>query len=257
MTKRQKIITAAVILSVGLLFTQLVPVYLRYQFIMSITLLAYALSIWALWEGLTRTKAILLMILPVTFTLAVASYYFLLPIRWLTRVPVALLFGLSFYTLLLAQNVFNVASIRTIPLYRAASTAAFVLTLVTASLLFNVLFSFQWPFWQNGVAVIAISFPLILQVIWSIEMEGLTSVEVMYSFVISLIMAELAIVFSFWPVSNAIASVLLTTTLYTGLGITTDMLRDRLNSNIIRGYLWAGAVVFVIFCGATVIWWTG
>lgn len=257
MNKRQKIITSALILSVALLFTQMVPVYLRYHFIFAITLLTYALSIWSLWDGLTRTKAVLLMILPVTFTLAVASYYFLLPIRWLTRVPVAFLFGLSFYTLLLAQNVFNVASIRTIPLYRAASTAAFVLTLVTASLLFNVLFSFQWLFWQNGLAVMAISFPLILQVIWSIEMEGLTSVELMYSFVISLIMAELAVVFSFWPVSNAIASVLLTTTLYTGLGITTDILKDRLNSNIIRGYLWAGAVVFVIFCGATVIWWTG
>ncbi len=257
MTKRQKIITAAVLLSVCLLFTQMVPVYLRYQFIVSMVLLTYALSLWSLWEGLTRTKALLLMILPIAFTLAMASYYFLLPVRWLYRLPVAVAFGLTFYTLLLSQNVFNVASIRTIPLYRAASTAAFVLTLVTASLLFNVLFSFQWPFWQNGLAVMAISFPLVLQVIWSIEMEGLTSVELMYSLVISLIMGELAVVFSFWPVSNAIASVLLTTTLYTGLGITTDMLRDRLNSNIIRGYLWAGAVVFVIFCGAAFIWWTG
>ena len=132
LTKRQKIIVTTVILTLGLLSTQLVDFNLRFRFIGGLGVLAYILSLWALWEGLNLTKAIVLMILPTFFTVAVSSFYFLLPVRWLTRLPVAFVFGLLFYLLLLSQNVFNVAAIRTIPLYRAASTAAFLFTLLSA-----------------------------------------------------------------------------------------------------------------------------
>ena len=129
LNKRQKIIITTGLLTIGLISTQLVDFNLRFKFILALGILAYLLSLWALWEGINWTKAIVLMILPMAFTLAVASFYFLLPVRWLTRLPVAAIFGLTFYLLLLSQNVCNVASIRTIPLYRAASTPAFLFTL--------------------------------------------------------------------------------------------------------------------------------
>ena len=137
LNKRQKIIISAGILTIGLLSTQLVDFNLRFNFIGGLFLLSYALSVWALWEGLNLTKALVLMILPTFFTVALASFYFLLPVRWLTRLPIAFAFGLMFYLLLLAQNVFNVASLRTIPLYRAASTASFLFTLLSAFFIFN------------------------------------------------------------------------------------------------------------------------
>ena len=108
--KRRKIIVASGILSLGLLSTQLVPFYLTYRFIGGLAVLAYLLALWSLWEGINKLKAAVLMILPTFFALAVASYYFLLPVRWLTRLPVAAVFAVVFYTLLLSQNVFNVAS---------------------------------------------------------------------------------------------------------------------------------------------------
>src|SRR3989344_4923798 len=116
LNKRQKIIITAVILTVGLISTQLVNFDLRFKFMVGLSLVSYFLSLWALLPGLDKTKLVVLMILPTFYTLAVASFYFLLPVRWLTRIPVALFFGLSFYLLLLSQNVFNVAAIRTIPL---------------------------------------------------------------------------------------------------------------------------------------------
>ena len=130
-SKRQKIVISSILITIGLLSTQLVNFNLRFHFIAGLGILAYVLSLWALWESLNLTKAIVLMILPTFFAVAVASFYFLLPVRWLTRLPVALFFGLLFYLLLLSQNVFNVAAIRTIPLYRAASTAAFLFTLLS------------------------------------------------------------------------------------------------------------------------------
>ena len=246
LTKREKIITASVILSLGLLSTQLVPFYLTYRFIIGLGVLAYLLSLWALWEGLDKFKAVVLMILPMAFTLAVSSYYFLLPVRWLTRISVAVIFGLIFYTLLLSQNVFNVASIRTIPLYRVASTTVFVLTLITAYLLFNVMFSLNFAFYWNALMALVISFPLVLQVIWSIEMEGLSPLVLTYSIVISLITAEIGLALSFWPISNAMASLVLSTSLYTTVGMSTHHLRERLSRGVVLEYIGWGILVFFI-----------
>jgi hypothetical protein len=253
--KRQKIIIVSVILSLGLLSTQLVPFYLTYRFIAGLTILSFLLSLWALWEGIDRIKAVILMILPALFTLAVSSYYFLLPVRWLTRLPVAFLFGLVFYTLLLSQNVFNVASTRTIPLYRAASTTVFILTLMTAYLLFNVIFSLNLLFIWNGVAVFLLSFPLILQVIWSIEMEGMSAFILIYSAVLALVLGELSVSLSFWPISKSMASLVLSTGLYATLGISTQFLRERLNKRVVWEYIGWGVLVFLVAFVTTS--WTG
>lgn len=250
--KRRKIILSSGILTLGLLSTQLVPFYLIYGFVVGLTVLAYMLSVWALWEGLNKLKAVTLMVLPTVFTLAVASYYFLLPVRWLTRLPVAAVFAVTFYTLLLSQNVFNVASIRTIPLYRAASTTVFILTLITAYLLFNVLFSFNMLFLWNAFWVFALSFPLTLQVIWSIEMdEKLSGLVIVYSAILSLVMAEIGLVLSFWPISHTMAALVLSTVLFVSLGITTHTLRDRLGRGVVWEYLGWGVLVFIIAVATT------
>lgn len=253
--KRQKIVIASVILSLGLLSTQLVPFYLTYSFIAGLAVLAFILSIVALWEGLNRLKAVVLMILPTLFTLAVASYYFLLPGSFLTRLSVAFLFGLIFYTLLLSQNVFNVASIRTIPLYRVASTTVFVLTLITAYLLFNVLFSLDLPFIGNGVGAWALSFLLIMQIIWSIDMEGLSGVIWVYSAILSLVVGEVALVLSFWPISNSMASLVLSTIMFITMGVSTHTLRERLNRGMVLEYLAWGVLIFLVATITTS--WTG
>lgn len=253
--KRHKIILVSVVLSVGLLSTQLVPFYLTYRFIAGLALLAFVLSIWALWEGLNSLKAIILMILPTAFTLAVGSYYFLLPVRWLTRLPVAFAFGLVFYTLLLSQNVFNVASIRTIPLYRVASTTIFVLTLITAYLLFNVIFSLNLFFVWNGVAVFLVSFPLILQVIWSLDMEGLNSFILVCALVLALIVGEMALALSFWPIAKPMSSLIISTGLYVTLGIATHTLKERITKVDVWQFLGWGLGVFLIAVLTTS--WTG
>lgn len=246
LNKREKIVIASVILFFGLLSTQLVPFYLTYRFIIGLTVLAYCLSLWALWQDLDKQKAVLLLILPTLFTLAISSYYFLLPVRWLTRLPVAFLFGITFYILLLSQNVFNVASLRTIPLYRVASTTILILTLITAFSLFNVIFSFHMLFIWNGLGIFIISFPLILQLIWSIEMEKLNSLVVIYTTILSLLIAEFGITLSFWPISTSMLSLVLATGLYIVLGISTHSFKERLNRGVAWEYIGWGVLIFLV-----------
>lgn len=256
LTKRQKIIIVSVLLTAGLLSTQLVDFNLRFRFIAGLGILAYVLSFWALREGLNLTKAVILMILPTFYTLAVASFYFLLPVRWLTRLPVAFTFGLTFYLCLLSQNVFNVAAIRTIPLYRAASTAAFLFTLLSAFFLFNVIYAFNLIFLWNGLVVGLISFPLILQSLWSISMEDKVPTEtVIQSFILSLIMGELALAFSFWPIPTTIWSLALSSSMYLLLGLTSQFLRGRVNKRVVWEYIGIGVLVLLVSLFLTS--WTG
>lgn len=254
--KRQKIIIASAILTIGLISTQMVDFNLRFIFLAGLAFLTYILSLWALWEGVNVTKAFVLMILPTFFTVAVASFYFLLPVRWLTRLPVALVYGLTFYLLLLAQNVFNVASLRTIPLYRAASTASFLFTLLSAFFIYHVISAFNLLFLWNGLVVMLMSFPLILQVLWSIQMEDKISVAIfVQSFILSLILGELALSFSFWPSPTTIWALSLSSAMYVLLGLTTQHLRGRMNRRVVWEYIGIGIVVLLVSFLTTS--WTG
>lgn len=248
-SKRQKIIIASVLITLGLILSTQTTSYIfvRYRLILALGALAYFLSMWALWEGMTKIKAVVLMILPTLFAVAVASFYFLLPVRWLTRLPVAFVFGLSFYTLLLSQNVFNVAAVtRTIPLYRAASTASFLFTLITGFFLFNVIFAFNLPFYWNGVAVFLVTFPLVLQVFWSVEMEKINTQIFIYSLIVSLVLGETAVALSFWPVAPTVWSLFLSTMIYVVMGLINEFMRDRLTLRLVFEYIgvWATVAIF-------------
>lgn len=254
--KRHKIIISSVLLTIGLLSTQLVDFNLRFRFLAGLAISAYLLSLWSIWEGLNITKALVLMILPTFFTVAVASFYFLLPVRWLTRLPVAVIFGLTFYLLLLAQNVFNVASLRTIPLYRAASTASFLFTLLSAFFIYHVIFAFNLLFLWNGIVITLISFLLILQTLWSIQMpDRIETSIVIQSFILSLSLGELALSFSFWPSHVTIRSLSLSSAMYVLLGLSTQTLRGRINKRVVWEYLGIGAIVLLVSFLTTS--WTG
>ena len=247
LNKRQKIVITTVLITIGLLSTQLVDFNLRFIFLAGLAILAYVLSLFSLWEGLNATKAFVLLILPTFFTAAVASFYFLLPVRWLTRLPVATVFGLTFYLLLLAQNVFNVASLRTIPLYRAASTASFLFTLLSAFFLYHVIFALNLLFFWNGIIVLLVSFPLILQLLWTIGMEDkISAAVIVQGLILSLILGELALSFSFWSSSITIKSLSLSSAMYVILGLTMESLRARLSRRVAWEYLGIGIAVFFI-----------
>lgn len=252
LNKRQKIVISAVLLTIGLISTQMVNFDLRFRFLGGLSILTYILSLWSLREGINLTKAFILMILPTLFTLGVASFYFLLPVRWLTRLPVAFLFGLLFYLLLLAQNVFNVASLRTIPLYRAASTANLLFTLLAAFFLYHVIFAFNLLFLWNAIAVFFVSFPLILQVIWSMQMEDRVSGSVIiHSLLLSLVLGEFALSFSFWPQIPTIWALSLSSAMYVLLGLTTQFFKGRLNRRVGWEYIGIGIVMLTVSFFAT------
>lgn len=145
-TKRQKFIFMSGVLMLFLITTQTVSENLRYQVLGFLAVFTILLAVFSLWGELSGIKYFLLLLLPVYFVTGATLFYFLLPIRWLTRLPFAMAFGISVYLLMLTSNIFNVAAIRTIALLRAAHAVGLLFSLVSTFFLTNVLFSLHLPF---------------------------------------------------------------------------------------------------------------
>lgn len=243
-TKRQRFIITSVVLAISLLAIQLANISWRYQVIFGLTVLTYLLSAWSLREGLTKIKWLTVLILPALFTAGVGLFYFLLPSTWLARLPVAILYGLGLYALLLTANIYSVAAIRNIQLFRAANAVGFLLTLLTAFFLYDTILSFRLSFWLNFVFVFLVSLPLFIQGFWSVKLEEKISSQILfYSLALSLVVAEGALALSFWPVTVSAGSLALVTVMYVVLGLTQHYLSQRLFKRTINEYLTVGLVV--------------
>jgi len=247
MSKRAKFILISLLLSLGLLGIQFINLDWRYGAIGLLAVLTYGLCALVLIEDLKGIEWLTLLVLPVSYTVSVALFYFLLPEKLLTRVAILSLFGIGMYALLLTQNIFSIAAIRTIQLLRAAHAVYFLLTLVAAFFLYDTMFSFRLMPWWNSLLTLSISWPLILSGLWSIKLEeGFNQQSLGYSLVLAWLLSQLAFWISFWPLSVAAASLLLVAAMYVGLGLFQQHFSGRLFSKTIKEYIWVGLIVLVI-----------
>ncbi len=251
-TKRQKLILVSLVLTTVLVATQLVDISMRFQVIGFLTLLTIILSIFALWGELSGVKYFLLLLLPAYFVAGASLFYFLLPVRWLTRVPFAIAFAVSFYLLMLTANIYNVAAIRTIALLRAAYAVGLLFSLLSTFFLCNVLFSFHLPAYLVSLGVAIIVFPLYLVGLWSYELADFVSKRVFrYAVIFTIASMEIAMVLSFWPIVAVNSALAMATIMYVVLGLSQFAFQDRLKPRQVWEHLAVAVAVFVVIVIST------
>lgn len=245
-TKRQKFILMSFFLTIILITSQTVAESLRLQVISFLTVAAFALSIFSLWGELSGVKYILLLLLPVYFVAGASLFYFLLPVRWLTRLPFALLFAISVYLLMLTSNIYNVAAIRTIALLRAAHAVGILFSLISTFFLANVLFSLHLPYYFIVLGSLVITFPLYLVGLWSFELEDFISKRVLlYSSIFVLLTAQFALVLSFWPITPINGALALATIMYVLLGLSQYHFEDKLKRRVVYEHIVVAIIVLI------------
>lgn len=251
-SKRQQFVIVTGLLTCGLVLTQLAADDLRYTLTLGLSFFAYILSAFALRDDLKSIEWLSLLTLPTLFTAAVALFYFLLPGRWLTRVPVVAMYFVGMYALLLTENIYNVAVDRTIALLRAAHSVGFLLTIMTYFLLVQTIFAFRFPFYLNAVLVGIISFLLVFQSLWAVVLENPVSRRVWsVSIAISIVLAQIAWIFSFWPIQSTLIVLFLTTSFYSTIGMAQQYLVERLYKKTVIEFFSLTAIVFAIVLFAT------
>lgn len=247
LTKRQEFVVLCLILTAGLILTQLIPEY-RYQMTVVLSVLTYIGSAIVLRRDLKGIEFVTLLTLPTLFTAAVTLFYFLLPTRWITRIPIASLYILGMYALLLTENIYNVAAERSIALLRAAHTVGFLLTLITYFLLLSTVFALREHALFTTVMVMLISAPLVFQILWAIELSEKASSRLYHlTLALTVLFTQFAWVLSFWPVKTTIKALLITTIFYSVTGLAQQFLVERMYKKTVIEFASVSIIVGIIF----------
>jgi hypothetical protein len=192
-------------------------------------------------------KVITVSILPCLFT---AGILFLSPLIrssiWVEIILFVLLVG-GFYISLLAVNVFVITiKYKTVPLYRAAAVTGFLLSLFVGFSIFNSIFSLKYSPWINGILVFGASFLIFYSLFWS---TAIAETEIkdfpIYALVASLLVAEIAVAVSFWPIGVGLASLYLVSSTYVLGGLIQARLRERLFKRTFWEYISVGLAIFI------------
>lgn len=246
-TKRQEFVLGTAVLTLGLVLTQLVPIDWRYPMVVSLSVAAGLVVALVLREDLKEIEWVTLLALPVLFTGSVSSFYFLLPVRWLTRVPVAALYAIAIYGLFLTLNIYNVSANRTIALLRAAHTVGFLLTLITFFLLTHTILAFRFSGLANMSFLVLCGAILILQSLWSVELEARISRRVwQLTGALTLSILEIGWILSFWPVRSTLQALFLTTFAYSLLGMAQQYLANRMYKRTLIEFFAVTIIVLII-----------
>jgi hypothetical protein len=252
LTKRQQFVLAIIILTAGLLLTQIVPTDFRYAMVALLAVVTYFVSALTLREDLKGIEWLTLLTLPTLFTAGLGLFYFLLPVRWLTRIPVALLYAVSMYGLILTENIYNIAANRTIALLRAAHSVGFLLTLVVFFLLSETIFSIRTNpvFILIGIACICAL--LSVQILWAVLLEANLGRQVaQLCTAVTVAIVQVAWLLSFWPANITLKALFLTTCFYGVTGMAQQYLMDKLYKKTATEFLAVVAVVLIILLFGT------
>ncbi len=248
MRRREKFVIVSILLSVALLATQYVPLDWRYLSTAILFILSYLSSAWALADDLNPNEWLTIVPFPALYASSVALFYFLLPEMFWSRLAVVAIFGVGMYALFLTSNIFSVAKGRTIQLLYAAHAVALFFVMITSLLFSNVIFSLRLPFYFNAVLLFISHFPLVLMSLWSIELgPKIAKAIVLYSLIFSLILAEIAILFSFLPMQIWNQALFIMSFLYVGLSVLQSLFKGRLFKNTINEYNLVAILMLVLF----------
>lgn len=245
--KRQKFIITVVILSLMLFISEQLFGKGGIYIAVILSILTDIFVFWAVRSDLKNNFSPQVFILPLFYTLACALFYFLVPVRFLTRVGMTSLYALGLYSLLLSENIFIVSSIRTIALLSSARTVSFIITILSYFFLSNVVFSLHLNILLTLLFIFVFSFPLILHSIWTNTLESNFMSHVQWTLLIALCLVEITLVLWFWPTNPTILALFLTCIFYILVGISQMWLNKRLFKAVMWEYIWVSVIVFLVF----------
>ncbi len=246
--KRIRIVVCTTIMTLTVLLSTFFPFGETWWiFLLVLTLVSYVTTYIAIFEGIDGVEWYMLFIVPIILTIALYLFYSLLPVRWLTRLPFLLLYGLSYYGILLTSNIFNIGVEKSIQLYRAAFSVNFLMQVLIVFLIMQVTLTFKQNFTINGVVMLLSSLLLSIQLFWTVSpTDEFNRSILIYSNTTAIILLQLAVLLSFIPFKTNVAALILTAGYYSIAGIIYHRLGNTLFKNVVREYSFVIAFVFLI-----------
>jgi len=249
--KRQKFITSVIVLSIGLFIAEYL--FTKYGFYVSFFLAALTdiLFAWSLRNDIKNNFFPQIFILPFLYSLSFGLFYFLAPSRLITRVILTSVYAVGLYSLFLSENIFTVASIRTIALLNSARIVSFVITLINFFFFTNIIFSLHASIFLTSLLFFIMSFSFIFYSIWTYTLEKNFLKDIVWVSTISFSIFEVAVILWFWPTTPTVLALFLTGAFYILVGLSHVWLEKRLFRGVLWEYVWVAIFSFFIL-----IWFT-
>ncbi|MBP7967006.1 hypothetical protein KAZ66_01920 [Candidatus Woesebacteria bacterium] len=253
--KRIRIVAATIVMTLLLLSSSFFPFgETWYVFLSILFIISYITTYLAIFEGISGVEWYMLFVTSIILTLATYLFYFLLPVRWLTRVPLVLIFGLAYYAALLTSNIFNVGVEKSLQLYRAAFSVNYFLQSFIVFLLLMVIYTFKQNFMINGIASGVAAGILSLQLYWSVTPDATFNRRLLdYAMMTAILLFQFSVMISFIPLKTNVAALIFTAAYYSLTGIIHHHLGNRLFPNIIKEYIFV--FIFVCFIALLTLQW--
>jgi len=252
-SKRYRFIVGVLFLTILLFFSEQVLGRSGIYFAFILALLADVVLLLANLKDIRENPSPFIFILPFFYTLSAGLFYFVLPPRFIIRILVFVVYGIGLYSLFLSENIFIVASMRTIALLSSARIVAMVVTILSYIALCYIVFSLHLFPALTAVIVFIISFLLILQALWTITLEKSIKSYSIWSLSLSVCLTEIALLLSFWPDNWIISGKpifiagFLTGWFYILVGISQIWLDRRLFKGVMREYIWFSIFLIALF----------
>ena len=254
LAKRQKIVITCFLLSLSLYFFPFAAQETQIWLLVAIIIASYILSVWSIFRDVSGFEFLTLFVLPVFLTASFALLIFNFEPENFVRATLAIVYGVVMYIILLSENIFNVSAERNIPLIRAANTVSYLGTLFVSFAIFSMLFGLGLDFWLFSIIATVVGVLIFTQSLWNIELEETPSPQItVNSFVSAIILGQIALALTFWPLDPAKVGLALTATVYVLLGIIQHQMKGDLSRNTILEYLFVALAVF-IFLVVTTSW---
>jgi len=253
--KRVRFVISTLIMS-GLMLVSTFFFYdARWVFLPVLAVCAYIFTFVAVNEDVEGVEWFTLFLMPVLCTIVFYLFYFLIPIRWLTRVPFTALYAISYYALLLTSNILNISVDRSLRLYKAAFSTNYLFQTVITFLFFSVIFSARTLFFLNGFFVMLVIFPLILQLLWSIRLElSIHKQQLITALFVSVLLGQVSVLMSFVPFRTSVSAMMLSAIYYAFSGLLSAHLDNRLFKSTVREYVVVVTLVALVSVFSVLDW---
>ncbi len=252
-SKRQKFVIAVVLLSIGLFISGNIQTgTYALHIALSLAVITDFFLFWSVYRDIRESFTFSIFILPFFYSLSSGLFYFLIPANVFIRLIAVILYAFGLYSLFLSQNVFAVASIRTIALISGARIVSFVITLLSYFFITDITFSLRLPLWLVIPIVTVYTFFLVYQSIRSYTLQKADYPSVLqWSIGVTLCLLESVALLWFWPSSPTIIALFLAGFFYTLTGLSHIWFERRLFKSVLWEYVWVGVVVFLVLLGFT------
>lgn len=245
--KSRRIIISTMLMSLLMLVSTFFFFDKAVVFIPIFIVFIYFLTYFSLLEGIEKIEWLMLFLIPVSFTVVCYVFYFLFPVRWLSRLPFILFYTVSIYAILRTSNIFNVGVEKSLQLYRAAFSVNYFFQTALVFLFTNFLFSLKLNFLLNASIILIFVFFLALNLFWSIKLDmALERQVVKYGMLLAVILAQGAVLLSFSSFEVPITALILTASYYSLAGLAYAHLDQRFFKETIREYIFVLIFVFAI-----------